>query len=420
MFKKAKVGFIALSLIVGTSLSGGTGSHERTAAAEKLPFPDIANHWAKDSILKAAESGLVEGYPDGTFKPDAVVSGDQFVSMMLRAFSDGGENFDQGWLDQLMYVQPGFIGPIRSAVVENGFKFQNAKSGYWAKPYIDMIYDMSVLTSYDPVFPERYSQYKKQITREKASYLLGSWFTTYETNYDAAYSEFVLANSNLVDIDSFTDTPVRDYRATVLISGLMRGWNKHFYPHRYVTRAEALTMVQRLRNSSLRDPYKPDLKGQLYVELEGQIYLYSDRYKYDSYNKIVELAKKLVTKGYVYVGSLGITIFDSQETFEKHLFLTRLADFSNLPPIEFGLGVGGENERYLKMVYPTDKKYPNAKIFADAAFELFAGTGKGPELKAKVESMEKTLGSRPAEFMFNKRKFKAYISGNLIRLERHY
>ncbi|MCA0756099.1 S-layer homology domain-containing protein [Paenibacillus sp. N4] len=420
MFKQAKVGFIALCLLIGTSLQGASGSHERIAAAEKQPFPDIANHWAKESILKAAESGLVEGYPDGTFKPDAVVSGDQFVSMMLRAFSDGGENFDQGWLDQLMYVQPGFIGPIRSAVIENKFKFQNAKSGYWAKPFIDMLYDMDVMMTFDPVFPKDYALYKKQITRDRASYLLGKWFTTLETNFDAAYSEYVRSNSGLVDMGSSINSAASGYRATALIAGLMRGWNNHFYPNRYVTRAEALTMVQRLRDSSLRDPYKPNLKGQLYVELEGQIYLYSDKYKYDSYKKIVELAKKHVTSGYVGVGNLGVIIFDSRESFDKHDFLTRLGDFSNLPAIEFGLTVADGNSSYLSMVYPRNKKYPHSTTLVDAAFELFAGDSKGTQLKSKVFAMEKYLTTKAVEFSFNNRDFKAYVAGELIRLERLY
>ena len=34
-------------------------------------FPDVPeNHWAKDAVAALAAKGLVEGYPDGTFKGD--------------------------------------------------------------------------------------------------------------------------------------------------------------------------------------------------------------------------------------------------------------------------------------------------------------------------------------------------------------
>jgi len=36
--------------------------------AEK--FSDIKGHWARDEILDEVELGLIQGYKDGTFKPD--------------------------------------------------------------------------------------------------------------------------------------------------------------------------------------------------------------------------------------------------------------------------------------------------------------------------------------------------------------
>ena len=32
-------------------------------------FPDIDGHWAQDYINQAADAGIIEGYPDGTFGP---------------------------------------------------------------------------------------------------------------------------------------------------------------------------------------------------------------------------------------------------------------------------------------------------------------------------------------------------------------
>lgn len=47
-------------------------------------FSDIASHWASGYIALAANAGIVNGYPDGTFKPDAPVTYEQAAAMLLR------------------------------------------------------------------------------------------------------------------------------------------------------------------------------------------------------------------------------------------------------------------------------------------------------------------------------------------------
>ncbi|MGE7691969.1 S-layer homology domain-containing protein [Lysinibacillus sp. NPDC097214] len=50
-----------------------------------LSFTDIEKHWAKEFILKAAEAGIMNGYPDGTFKPEQSVTRAQAASMLVRS-----------------------------------------------------------------------------------------------------------------------------------------------------------------------------------------------------------------------------------------------------------------------------------------------------------------------------------------------
>ncbi|MFJ6267866.1 S-layer homology domain-containing protein [Lysinibacillus xylanilyticus] len=50
-----------------------------------LSFTDIEKNWAKEFILKAAELGIMNGYPDGTFKPDQSVTRAQAASMLVRS-----------------------------------------------------------------------------------------------------------------------------------------------------------------------------------------------------------------------------------------------------------------------------------------------------------------------------------------------
>ncbi|MEF2245911.1 S-layer homology domain-containing protein [Paenibacillus sp. IITD108] len=393
------------------------------AEEAELPFNDIEKHWAKESILKAYEKGLVDGFPDGTFRPNDIVQADQFIVMMLRAFSadvDGYTIFDPEWYEFLSTYQPGFLSEIKAAVRKNQFDFQTAKTGYWAKPYIDMLYEMPYLLEFDSVFPKDYKRFGKQIKREEAGYLLAEWFNHFEGSFDSNYTEFVRNNSGLKDFNTFTDK-VGAYRASLLISGLMNGYpDGYFYPHRYVTRAEALTMVLRLRDSSFRTPYKPDLEGQYYTEVEGYITLYSDKFKYDTYNELVLLGKKHITNGYLQIDRGNtMRVFSNQEDYESYTYFTRTGMFHLRPHVELSTGVSNGSDRKVIVRYPKSKEMPNSKGYFDAILELFVGKHKDEELKKMMQFQEKNL-SKQVYFTFNKKDFSMYSSGSDIVLEMYY
>jgi hypothetical protein len=48
-------------------------------------FSDTQNHWANGYVAIAAGTGLVVGYPDGTFLPDKAVTYDEALTMVVRA-----------------------------------------------------------------------------------------------------------------------------------------------------------------------------------------------------------------------------------------------------------------------------------------------------------------------------------------------
>lgn len=45
-------------------------------------FTDIANHWARESINDAAMAGWINGYEDGTFRPDAAITRAEAVTLV--------------------------------------------------------------------------------------------------------------------------------------------------------------------------------------------------------------------------------------------------------------------------------------------------------------------------------------------------
>lgn len=48
-------------------------------------FADVPNHWASEVISRAAAKGIVNGYADGSFKPDEPMTRMQFAAMLVRA-----------------------------------------------------------------------------------------------------------------------------------------------------------------------------------------------------------------------------------------------------------------------------------------------------------------------------------------------
>lgn len=61
-------------------------------------FSDVpANHWASGYINLASSLGLIKGYPDGSFKPDATVSYVEASTMLLRALDYGKELEGLSW-----------------------------------------------------------------------------------------------------------------------------------------------------------------------------------------------------------------------------------------------------------------------------------------------------------------------------------
>ncbi len=50
-----------------------------------LPFGDIKGHWAESLIIEAYEQGIIKGYPDGTFRPDAAMTRAEAVALITAA-----------------------------------------------------------------------------------------------------------------------------------------------------------------------------------------------------------------------------------------------------------------------------------------------------------------------------------------------
>lgn len=72
-----------------TALLNGVAGTKMKADHTTL-FPDVAaNHWAYEAVSDLSRRGLVEGYPDGTFGGDRLLTRYEFAQIVYRAIQNG-------------------------------------------------------------------------------------------------------------------------------------------------------------------------------------------------------------------------------------------------------------------------------------------------------------------------------------------
>ncbi len=79
-------------------------------------FKDVKNHWGRSAVEWGVGNGMVNGYPDGTFKPDKTVTEAEFLTLLIRAYQqvpkgDGGE-----WSDPYYSIAEQMNYPTNGAV----------------------------------------------------------------------------------------------------------------------------------------------------------------------------------------------------------------------------------------------------------------------------------------------------------------
>ncbi|MBW4574096.1 MAG: S-layer homology domain-containing protein [Aphanothece sp. CMT-3BRIN-NPC111] len=93
-----------------------------SAPATAASFSDVNSHWARPFIEALANERIINGYPDGTFKPDQPVSRAEFAALVQAAFSP--------------------------SEVRSGTVFNDVPSNYWARSAIQKAYRTGFMSGY--------------------------------------------------------------------------------------------------------------------------------------------------------------------------------------------------------------------------------------------------------------------------------
>ncbi|MDR6548948.1 S-layer homology domain-containing protein [Paenibacillus qinlingensis] len=113
-----KKSLVALSSVLAFSLLGAFP----ILADQTNQFPDLKNHWAKETVTTAVNHKYVDGYSDGTFRPENYVTGAEFIKMVVTASGLKVEGMTEGSQWFVPYVKAAVEkGLVREESVTNEF-----------------------------------------------------------------------------------------------------------------------------------------------------------------------------------------------------------------------------------------------------------------------------------------------------------
>ena len=76
-WKKGLCGLLAAVLMMPAGLAAPVSGGKNLS--------DLEGHWAQKEVEAAVASGWVDGYPDGSFKPEKSITRAEFTKMLLDA-----------------------------------------------------------------------------------------------------------------------------------------------------------------------------------------------------------------------------------------------------------------------------------------------------------------------------------------------
>ena len=77
-----------------------------------MPFTDVAEDcWCAEAVRWAAAQGVVTGYADGSFRPDAAITRQQLAAFLYRYEKLRGGGFTGMWYFPLNFPDAGLVAP---------------------------------------------------------------------------------------------------------------------------------------------------------------------------------------------------------------------------------------------------------------------------------------------------------------------
>ena len=146
MSKKTLVSAITAALVVGAA---------STTFAAANPFSDVpADSWAYDAVTTLAADGVIDGYPDGTYKGQQTMTRYEMAQIVARAMAKTDlEKADKALVDKLAAEFAEELDNLGVRVADLEKKSDNVKwGGELRYRYYDENHDAKADETYNKVY----------------------------------------------------------------------------------------------------------------------------------------------------------------------------------------------------------------------------------------------------------------------------
>ncbi|MFD2369406.1 S8 family serine peptidase [Brevibacillus sp. GCM10020057] len=171
-------------------------------------YRDISGHWARAEIVRLSNRGIVKGFADATFKPNAAVTRAQFATMLIQAMRASGL-------------------PVPSAYTGKS-TFRDLPKKHWAYNSMGIAYQVGIMKGY----PNRQMKPDQPITRAEMASMIAR-----------AHNVLLYTRST----SSYRDVPTSHWASPAIEALTARNWlngyGSMFRPQGIATRAEVVVLI---------------------------------------------------------------------------------------------------------------------------------------------------------------------------------
>lgn len=284
---------ILLSIIVAVVIP--------TVSYSQTTFRDIQGHWAQSCIQQLIAKDIINGYQDGTFRPNAPVNRAEFATMLGKAFPDAPK--------------------VREPAV-----FADIPSDYWAANAIGRAYQSGFLSGYlGEVFNPLRNITREQVLVALASGLNYSPTQPIDESLRSTFSDFQAISAyarnaiaaavekqiivNYPNVRMLNPAQLAS-RTDVAVSLCQALRIPQLVPTQYIakigTPATSTTTITAARRP--RNPQTPEIRGVWITNIDSDIMFYPDRLT----NAIQTLKQLNFNTVYPTVWNWGYTLYPSE------------------------------------------------------------------------------------------------------------
>ncbi|HBY21005.1 MAG: hypothetical protein A2Y24_07390 [Clostridiales bacterium GWE2_32_10] len=195
--------------------------------ASELKFTDVKEgDWYKSNVEQLVGSGIVNGYEDGTFKPNTTITKAQFVKMVITSI---------------------------------GYKDLQLGKDYWASAYIKKAMQLGILSPREI----NVAEYESPIIRADMAIIITR---ALQEEYSENLQDYAIL---LKDYDSIKEL-YKTYILKAYSKGILGGYEDgEFKPSNSLTRAEASVVIIRMIDESKRVEVKEMISEENIKRLQG-------------------------------------------------------------------------------------------------------------------------------------------------------